>query len=174
MKRIMLFSAVSFIVLCGSGCVTTRQVSYDVNLLKNQVASLENAVARHNLLVQQNKNDIAVIADKTNQVAMEVSQLRGKVHSVSSVSPSSSMSFNNYSVPSSSGTDDVLSDKLKANPSINDVQRALQNAGFYNGAIDGKAGAGTRGAVVKFQKANGLKAYGIIGNQTWAELKKYL
>ena len=54
------------------------------------------------------------------------------------------------------------------------IQKALKNAGFYQGSIDGKIGSKTREAIIKFQKANSLKADGIVGKRTSAELSKYL
>lgn len=54
------------------------------------------------------------------------------------------------------------------------VQRALKNAGFYQGPIDGKIGPKTKEAIIKFQKAQGLKADGIIGKRTSAALDRYL
>jgi peptidoglycan hydrolase-like protein with peptidoglycan-binding domain len=54
------------------------------------------------------------------------------------------------------------------------IQRALKSAGFYQGPIDGKIGPKTKEAIIKFQKAKGLKADGIVGKRTSAELNKYL
>jgi len=54
------------------------------------------------------------------------------------------------------------------------IQTALKNAGFYSGAIDGKIGKKTKEAIKEFQKANGLKADGIVGKQTWSKLQKNL
>ena len=54
------------------------------------------------------------------------------------------------------------------------IQRALKSAGFYQGSIDGKIGSKTREAIIKFQKAKGLKADGIIGKRTSTELNRYL
>lgn len=54
------------------------------------------------------------------------------------------------------------------------VQAALKAAGFYNGKVDGKIGAGTRAAVIQFQRSQGLNADGVIGPKTWDVLKTYL
>jgi murein L,D-transpeptidase YcbB/YkuD len=55
-----------------------------------------------------------------------------------------------------------------------DIQRALKNAGYYNGTVDGKIGAKTEQAIKAFQKDNGLEADGICGRNTWAKLKAHL
>ena len=54
------------------------------------------------------------------------------------------------------------------------IQQALKNAGYYKGAIDGKIGPKAKEAIIKFQKANGLKTDGIVGKRTSAELNEYL
>lgn len=54
------------------------------------------------------------------------------------------------------------------------VQQALQNAGVYNGPIDGKIGNQTKQAIAEFQKQHNLTADGIIGVKTWAALEQYL
>jgi len=58
-------------------------------------------------------------------------------------------------------------------PAVN-IQKALKKAGYYNGALDGKIGPGTRDAIRAFQKDNGLGADGVCGRQTWSKLKVYL
>lgn len=55
-----------------------------------------------------------------------------------------------------------------------DVQRALKNAGYYDGSIDGKIGPKTRKAITDFQAAKGLKVDGVVGPATKAALSKYL
>lgn len=55
-----------------------------------------------------------------------------------------------------------------------DIQRALKNAGYYTGAIDGKIGPRTKAAIEEFQRKNELTADGKVGPKTWAALEKYL
>ena len=55
-----------------------------------------------------------------------------------------------------------------------DIQTALKNAGYYNGPVDGKFGHLTTVAVKEFQKANGLKEDGVVGEQTWVRLSEHL
>lgn len=54
------------------------------------------------------------------------------------------------------------------------IQMALKNTGHYSGTIDGKIGPKTKQAIRSFQKANNLKADGIVGKKTWDKLSKYL
>ena len=54
------------------------------------------------------------------------------------------------------------------------IQAALKNAGYYNGSIDGKVGQLTTTAIKQFQKDNGLKEDGVVGQQTWSKLSQHL
>ena len=53
---------------------------------------------------------------------------------------------------------------------VKTVQRKLKNWGYYNGAVDGIFGPQTKEAVKYFQRKNGLKVDGIVGNKTLAAL----
>lgn len=58
--------------------------------------------------------------------------------------------------------------------SVRDVQQALKNAGFNPGKVDGKMGGNTDRAIKQFQKAEGLKADGVVGQRTWDKLSTHL
>lgn len=64
--------------------------------------------------------------------------------------------------------------KKISRPTPRRIQRALMNAGFFKGPINGKIGPQTKRAIKEFQKAHGLKADGIVGKRTWEKLSKYL
>ena len=49
---------------------------------------------------------------------------------------------------------------------VKDLQSRLAGLGYYTGEIDGEFGPGTKEAVTAFQKANGLEADGIVGEET--------
>lgn len=66
--------------------------------------------------------------------------------------------------------DAILRQGSKGNAVV-ELQQILQAKGFYTGTIDGDFGAGTANAVLKFQKANGLTADGIVGNASWTVLR---
>lgn len=53
---------------------------------------------------------------------------------------------------------------------VKEVQRRLKLWGYYNGAVDGVFGEGTKNAVIRFQKKNGLKADGVVGKSTYKAL----
>ena len=55
-----------------------------------------------------------------------------------------------------------------------DIQRALSNAGYYDGPIDGKIGTNSRKAIREFQEDKGLKIDGIPGPQTKKALMEHL
>ena len=49
---------------------------------------------------------------------------------------------------------------------VESLQIRLKDLGYYQGEIDGQFGGGTKEAVTAFQKANGLNADGIVGEET--------
>ena len=53
---------------------------------------------------------------------------------------------------------------------VKEVQRRLKQWGYYSGSVDGVFGAGTKNAVIAFQKKNGLKADGVVGKSTYQAL----
>ncbi len=59
-------------------------------------------------------------------------------------------------------------------PTNRQIQTALENAGYYEGKIDGAIGLLTKKAIRDFQAANNLKVDGKIGPKTWRILSRYL
>lgn len=77
--------------------------------------------------------------------------------------------------PKSSGGGQSLASKhIRVPVPVRTVQAALKEAGFYNGAVDGKVGRQTIAAITAFQRSVGLKADGVCGRQTWAQLQGYV
>ena len=63
----------------------------------------------------------------------------------------------------------VLKQGSKGNE-VREMQRRLKLWGYYKGSVDGVFGAGTKSAVIAFQKKNGLKADGVVGKETYKAL----
>lgn len=55
-----------------------------------------------------------------------------------------------------------------------DIQSALKEAGYYDGAIDGKLGPKSRKAIREFQADRGLKIDGVAGTNTKKALLQYM
>ncbi|MBQ3115963.1 MAG: spore cortex-lytic enzyme [Clostridia bacterium] len=53
---------------------------------------------------------------------------------------------------------------------VKTIQRKLKNWGYYTGSVDGIFGSKTKDAVKYFQRKNGLKVDGIVGNKTLSAL----
>ncbi|SOC46630.1 putative chitinase [Rhizobium subbaraonis] len=66
----------------------------------------------------------------------------------------------------------VLRRGMRGEP-VDRLQSALRSAGFYFLTIDGDFGPGTEGALMGFQRANGLVVDGIFGSKSFAALQPY-
>lgn len=69
-------------------------------------------------------------------------------------------------------SEEMANFKLDSIDEIKAVQEALQKAGLYEGAIDGKLGPKSKQAIRDFQSSHNLKVDGVVGPQTWQELQK--
>ncbi len=52
-----------------------------------------------------------------------------------------------------------------------ELQAALKRAGVDPGPLDGKLGSKTKEAIKEFQRRKNLKADGVVGAKTWAQLQ---
>lgn len=68
------------------------------------------------------------------------------------------------------GTVSAISKMGSTGSEVSQIQSALKDWGYYNGAVDGIFGTATRNAVIAFQKANGLTPDGIAGAKTLAAI----
>lgn len=148
-----------FMLIVLTGCATTQDPT-DINKLQIKVAQLERKLEERD--------------QQINEMRYEIKDLSVQVDDGGSYKLPAIVDEPNYSDSKSSS--DSSSDEriIRVNASALDVQKALKNAGYYEGAIDGKVGKKTKSAISNFQKDHGLKADGIIGRKTWSELKNYL
>ncbi len=127
-------------------------------------AGCATAGKNHALELQQCQSRIASLEEELKEKDQEVAQLERE-----------QQRREGESYRRSAGSSKTRSDSsYSSNPSTNQIQKALKRAGYYKGSVDGKMGAKTQEAIMKFQKDNGLKADGKVGQMTWAELKFYL
>ena len=113
-----------------------------------------------------NKSDELLNQGLRNKVLALEAQLKEKDDEINSLKETSVQSSEDLNVSKVGGANQQADSKQ--------IQTALKNAGYYQGAIDGKAGKRTRRAVREFQKANNLPADGHVGKNTWMILKEYL
>ncbi|MFA4853780.1 MAG: peptidoglycan-binding domain-containing protein [Candidatus Omnitrophota bacterium] len=114
------------------------------------------------------KNNKLEIQGLRNQVSALESQLSAKDEEINSLRESA---LKSSEMPAKT---EQRSGEVKEHPKAKQIQTALKNAGYYQGAVDGKIGKGTREAIKAFQKANNLPADGKVGKKTWAVLKNSL
>ena len=172
MKRFTIYASIVILLFLSSGCTTVKQNTNGINQLKNQMVNVESILSRQNLLIQQNKTDVDQLLDRNDEISIELSRVKDQRTVISQAAPSSRT--RSIRVETTETRSALISDKLQPQPSIQNIQMALRNAGFYIGNIDGKVGALTRKGVKNFQEANNLTADGVVGRRTWAKLKDYL
>ena len=113
-----------------------------------------------------NKNDALSNQGLRNKISALEMQLKEKDDEINSLKETSVKSNEELNL---NKTGEV---NQQADPK--QIQSALKNAGYYQGAVDGKLGKKTRRAVRAFQRANNLPVDGKVGKNTWDVLKEYL
>ncbi len=146
-----------------AGCATTSK-DFSMQQLQLRVAELERQVDMKDEEIQTLKEDVQQMSWQMN----EPNDSNDSAPDFDSEVEGSSRPV----VPKKLSKSDQEIIRVAVN--TDEVQRALSNAGYYNGTIDGKIGEKTKNAIKEFQQDHGLKADGIIGNKTWLELKSYL
>ena len=133
--------------LCVVGCATSRKKDAQIQELQGHVSSLESELERKEDKIKslQTELDSAESSKQMNQGYVETTAPKKEQEA-----------------------------KSAGKPTGIEIQTALKKAGYFKGTIDGKMGRKTRKAIKAFQKAQGLKADGVVGKRTWLRLKKYL
>ncbi len=138
-----------------TGCATTGA--------KNQQEQLQTRITDLEKKLEEKDSEVV-------DLQYQVKDLSSKVNTKDSSDSSVAQQVEEAVKSSSRGSDEII----RVNASVSDIQRALKNAGSYTGKIDGKAGAGTKAAIMDFQQQHHLTADGILGKRTWKLLKSYL
>lgn len=152
-KKLMLLM---IIVVSVSGCATFRRDNSVTTQLQMRVGELEREI-------QSKDQRIADLEYKVKDLMYDVKKMEGRKTARTPIISSDA------SMPPK-----VKGETIRLDVDHKDVQQALKNAGYYEGAIDGKVGSGTKAAILQFQKDNGLKSDGLLGQETWAVLRGYL
>lgn len=146
LKKIVVLGSLVIFVFGLSGCATARkQKELEIQGLRNQISVLESQLQSKDEEISSLRETIVRQQEKESQEAVKKSSSKKKVIA-----------------------------EAKSRPKTKQIQIALKNAGFYNGAIDGKKGKQTREAIRAFQRANNLAVTGKADRQTWSVLKSYL
>jgi murein L,D-transpeptidase YcbB/YkuD len=145
-----------FVVLL-TGCATTQKPTA-ASQLEVRVAEIEDQMDAQDQDVTELKYAVDTLETTVEQM--------GSGRSVQK----SSSDASGLSASSALGSQQILRVPVAAE----EVQQALKDAGYYEGAIDGKLGSGSQRAIKAFQKDHGLESDGIVGQKTWTELKSYI
>jgi len=159
----MVFRLVSILILAiaFSGCASTQ--------LKTQNEQIQSRLTDDEKNLQAKDAEIVDLQYQVKDLSSKVDAAK-PAESDQAATPESTDQAEPASLPAASDNGQII--RVKASPEK--IQRALKAAGVYTGKIDGKIGAGTRQAIVEFQKSHGLKADGVLGRKTWDELKTFL
>jgi peptidoglycan hydrolase-like protein with peptidoglycan-binding domain len=143
LRKIGLLCVLFVLVTALSGCITTRK--------------------RHDLEMQGLRNQISALQTQMQYKDQEINNLQDELNKAQS----EKQEIQQQAMP------EVKVSEFKSRPSVKAIQKALKNAGYTPGTIDGKMGKQTREAIRAFQKANNLKVDGKVGKKTWEVLKEY-
>lgn len=154
MHRSVRLSMAAFLLLIApmtlAGCAGARLNKADKPLPpKERIAQLE--------------SEAQVKDQEITRLQQELDQMRGQV------AASESYSYEPVSnVKSAPSTGSIRVPGL----TVTQLQRALKAAGYDPGTIDGRFGKRTKEAVRSFQRSEGLKVDGVVGQKTWGALKR--
>jgi peptidoglycan hydrolase-like protein with peptidoglycan-binding domain len=151
-----------------SGCATTQMKSQN-DEIESRVTDLEKNLQAKDAEIVDLQYQLKDLSSKIDTGKPADSDQASSDAQGSSNSTDQSDSVNSRSDVGSVGANII---RVKVSPER--IQRALKSAGVYTGPVDGDIGAGTKEAIIEFQKSHGLKADGVLGRKTWEELKTYL
>ena len=146
-RKLALFVVFGILALGVTGCVGNGKYNKDMNMMRSQLQLVQSDVENVRTGQQKIEDDIAEVAKQ---------KASGSFSGGASVSGEIYRTPSGFTLPS------------------RDIQKALKNAGYYNGSVDGKIGSATRSAIKQFQEDQGLSADGVCGRRTWSKLQPFL
>ena len=154
------------LVVLLAGCATT-QPPREMSNLHVKYTQLDRRIKAKEQKIEELESKVRELSDKLE--SLEAFSMGGSLDG-NMVIMEKGTSQGTSAVKSKSVKDDII----RVSATKKEVQQALKNAGYYQGAIDGKIGQRTKDGIIEFQKDHGLVIDGIIGQKTWTELKSYI
>ncbi len=115
-------------------------------------------------------------ADPSTDLSAQVTQLQGEIQAKDQQIQDLQYQLSSHQESIQTGSNFAGGGKSKLirvlGVSVKALQEALAAAGLDPGPIDGRMGQKTKAAIKAFQKKNSLNADGVVGEKTWALLKK--
>lgn len=165
--NLLLFGVFGLLIVGLSGCTTTRSAERDeIDRLRARVLQLESEIEVRDKR-QREAEDELERAFEARQAAEDKLDAQQREFAEAEKEKAALQRLKEEELPEP--RKDAMSQVA-----VRQIQTALYNAGYDPGPIDGKMGKKTKLAIKEFQKDNGLKPDGIVGNQTWSKLGKYL
>lgn len=166
MRKATLF----LLLAAASGCSTViagrdKYLSSQIDNLDRRLRHLEDRVAQ----IETGTPAKMRLASAQPDIVEESRSLSSLEPMDLALTSMSSASYS-YSLPASTST----SSSKPSDPFTRDVQKALKEAGYDPGPLDGRMGALTKAALERFQRANKLRVTGSTTRATWRLLKRYL
>ncbi len=181
-----MFGAISIMTGCQTNNTTTQEqinqlsvqvtdLKQSVSALNEQVETINSAPPASDLTLQPSSATMSVATNDPTQPVVEITDIE-PANGSSNQNIKSTLKTLSQDIPGKANQSKYHGKKyiVISGVSTSDVQLALTNAGYNPGAIDGKIGNRTIGAIKRFQRAEKLKADGIIGRRTWARLSRHL
>ncbi len=145
MKKIFTLIVILSFSLTGCALFAPQDMTGEITNLKNRVSSIEDRQSFMETQLEEEENITYVAPPKPK--ARTTSKKTSK-------------------------TKGPISDKISL--TRKEVQTALKNAGYYDGAIDGKIGNRSKEGIKEFQLDHNLKVDGVVGLKTEEALLDYL
>ena len=156
------------------GCSTAKPVSDYSGNMSLKISRLEQKAEENDKYISELKYEINKLSNQIERLESASYYEDSDAWDTSANETAASKSGPGDTSRASSELPDRQDRIIRVRTSVRDVQKALNRAGYYEDAIDGKMGRKTKQAIRDFQAAHDLKVDGIVGRRTWAKMRNYL